>query len=103
PPPIVAPITPATTLLPLKPPMSLGLVVLGSTRRARCPKTLSSSAWLSVVPRKFVPGVVPALPVRDQPAGAPVLAIVSVWPEGVIVMLDPGASVTAPERLFTVL
>src|SRR5262249_10813568 len=30
--------------------------------RARCPFTLNSSAWLSVVPRKFVPAVVPALP-----------------------------------------
>ena len=38
--------------------------VFGSRRRARCPFTLSSSAWLSLVPRKFVPGVVPALPFR---------------------------------------
>ncbi|MCH8066054.1 MAG: winged helix-turn-helix transcriptional regulator [Chloroflexi bacterium] len=65
PPPIVAPNAPVT-LLPLKPPMTLGLVASGSRRRARLPSTCSSSAWLSVVPTMSVPAVVPLLPPSDQ-------------------------------------
>ena len=46
--------------------MMFGLVVLGSNRATRALLTLSSSAWLSVVPRKFTPAVVPAFPPSFQ-------------------------------------
>jgi len=40
--------------------------LFGSSRKARLLLTLSSSSWLSVVPRKFVPGVAPLLPPNFQ-------------------------------------
>src|SRR6266849_3065235 len=49
-----------------KPPTKFGLLTVGSNRSARCPFTCSSSAWRSVVPRKFGPAVVPGLPVTLQ-------------------------------------
>jgi hypothetical protein len=60
-----------------------------------------------VVPRKFVPGVVPLFPVSDHAAGA-VLAIVSVCPDGVIEMFVPAANPsdsggTASSRLWVIL
>ncbi len=39
---------------------------MGSYRCACCPPTLSSSGWLSIVPTKLTPGVVPRLPVSSQ-------------------------------------
>ena len=55
--------------------------------------------------RKSVPGMVPALPVSDQPLPPPpVLATVSVLPLGVMVTFAPADSVTAsarPLRLLT--
>jgi hypothetical protein len=81
PPPMVAPTPPAATELAAEPPTRLGApsgVVPGSEpsplfsrRSARAPLTLNSSGWLSVVPRKCVPGVVPALPVRPQASEEP--------------------------------
>src|SRR5438132_222287 len=44
----------------------LASLAVGSSRNARCPFTLTSSARLSVVPRKFTLGSVPAFPVRDH-------------------------------------
>src|SRR5262245_16447239 len=41
------------------------------TRTLSAPFVLNTSDWLSVVPRKLVPGVVPALPVRLQPPAPP--------------------------------
>src|SRR5258705_10616563 len=39
---------------------------VGSSRRARMPLALNSSGWLSVVPRKCVPAIVPPLPAVCQ-------------------------------------
>ena len=81
PPPIVADCTPAPTLLLGCPPIrlcALPLTVAGSNRKPRTPSTWTSKAAGSVVPMKFVPGVVPALPVRPQPAPPPPLAAL-VW------------------------
>src|ERR1039457_1254021 len=41
-------------------------LTVGSNRKARPPFTLNSSGWLSVVPTKFAPGTVPALPADFQ-------------------------------------
>jgi len=63
PPAMVAPTTPEETEFTAAPPMMLGAAeVLGSKRSARTLLALRSSATLSVVPRKCVPAVVPALP-----------------------------------------
>src|SRR5882672_2902973 len=69
PPPIVAPITLGDTKLIGEPPMTFGAPnAAGSSRKARVPLTFSSSDWLSVVPRKSVPAVVPTLPPNFQKA-----------------------------------
>ena len=60
------PATPAVTVLPEKPPIRLGLAALGCRRKARWLFTRRSRATLSVVPTKWVPAVVPALPPRTQ-------------------------------------
>src|SRR5438309_7862511 len=76
---MVAPTTPAATKLFGAPPTTLGapsgwlspllsLWPLSSSRSARSPLTLNSSGRLSVVPRKFTPGVVPALPFKVHAA-----------------------------------
>ncbi len=59
PPAITAPKAPAVTLLPLKPPMTLGLhaaaphPVVGSSRNPRWPFNCSSSAWPAVLCTTF--------------------------------------------------
>src|SRR5262249_40916205 len=45
-------------------------LVFGSRRIARRLFAFNSRGWLSAVPRKFAPAVVPALPASDQPAAA---------------------------------
>src|SRR6266852_4660549 len=55
----------------------------------RCPLTLRSKGWLSVVPRKLAGMEVPALPVRDQVG----LSKVKVLPLGVSVRFIPAAKV----------
>src|SRR5438067_653171 len=60
---MVAPPKPGATKLFDAPPITFGApFVFGSRRNARVPLTLSSNGWLSVVPRKFTPAVVPLLP-----------------------------------------
>ena len=51
--------------------MTLGApFVFGSNRSARAPFTFNSSGWLSVVPKKFTPAVVPLLPPKSHAAAA---------------------------------
>src|SRR5947208_14694708 len=64
PPPIVAPWAPFVTAFPLNPPITLGLVALGSSRKARAEFTLKFRGTLLVVPRKLVPAA--ALPPSFQ-------------------------------------
>src|SRR5437016_9160654 len=60
---MVPPTTPGPIRLLGAPPMTFGApLVFGSIRNARMPLTFSSSGWLSAVPRKFTPAVVPLLP-----------------------------------------
>src|SRR5512144_7395 len=84
PPETVAIVAPARTLLPRSPRMTFGNPNAGSNRPTRWPFTLTSSAWSSVVPRKFVAGFVPAFPVSAQPfgPGGPVGPIGPVGPAG---------------------
>jgi len=63
---MLAPTVPGATKLPLWPPITLGLVPLFSTFSTRWLFTLNSSGWLSVVPRKWVPEIVPLLPSAFQ-------------------------------------
>src|SRR5215471_14483327 len=111
PPAMVAPPAPVT-VLPLKPPMIFGLNAAGgfvdsSIRNARFALTLTSSALLSVVPKKVVHGEVlqpvPALPVNPQDGGPanglcqdvpPNPFAVSTWP--VVAVPDPICAVVTP-------
>src|SRR5580700_11413523 len=104
---MVTPVPPMDILFE-EPRITLGLLlpeISGSNRIARASPTQSSSGLLSLVPRKFpLVGLTPLLPVSDQPPPPPLLAIVSVFPLGVIVTFAPGDNVTAsspPLRLFT--
>src|SRR5437016_4299988 len=81
-----APKTPVFAILLLEPPTRLARpLAFGSMRNARAPLTRSSRGWLSVVPRKFTPAVVPAFPVSFQrlvPLTPPtVVALTLVRPE----------------------
>src|SRR5947207_7572310 len=55
-------------------------------------------ALLAAQPVPLFRSVWLALPTGNTPPGPPVAATVSVCPEGVMVTLDPAASVTSPER-----
>src|SRR4051794_14971673 len=93
---MVAP-TALLTVLYTDPPITFGLLemVLGSSRNARLPLTLKSSGWLSVVPRKFAAGVVPALPLAFQKVVPNVVAFTSA------ATMDPSAIfalLTAPSE-----
>src|SRR5215471_11641285 len=74
-----------------------------SNRSPRWLLTLNSRAWLSVVPRKSVPGVVPAFPDKLQVVPPPPLAaeIVSELPLGVRVTFAPAVKVTLSLKPFT--
>src|SRR5215471_19178925 len=104
PPPITAPTVPGATKFAVAPAIILGApLVLGSNRSARKLLALSSSGWLSVVPRKLMPGVVPALPDKPQPVPPPVAAICMLLLVVVTVTLAPAAIVTASVRPLRVL
>ena len=72
PPPITAPDPPAALLLD-PPPITFGGPpnAPGSSLNACDPFTWSSSGWLSVVPRKSIPAVVPALPASSHASPPP--------------------------------
>ena len=96
---MVAPTTPAPTKFHAEPPITFTVsrYAVGSSRSPRWLFTLNSSGWLSVVPRKCVPGVVPALPRVRQKVG---LKAVRFRSPGVIVPSVISAdSMLAPSRL----
>src|SRR5580765_3664635 len=108
---MVAPIALLNTRLMWSPPITFAEAVPKRSKRRTHSKrsirelfTFTSRGWLSVVPRKLTPGVVPALPVNDHWL-APVADTVRTFPEeGVTEMPDPAFKETRsvrPLRLFT--
>src|ERR1035438_10526810 len=67
PPPMTAPFTDVSTEFELDPPTMVGAApATGCTWIALALLTRKSRGWLSVVPMKFAPGIVPELPVVFQ-------------------------------------
>src|SRR5687767_1611187 len=87
---MTAPETPAVRLFAGCPPRMFALVASGSIRSARVLLTLTSRATLSVVPRKFVPATVPALPTVLQSGGGSIPA----WAAGEIAAVPTSTSTT---------